>query len=114
MKFKHPISKKQFWIMDVRLRCILCALEAGLKMLLDHELTITSIIRRTHDSTGIHSCGRAVDISIKGLSKAQVYQIEYWLNSTFPYDPKSFKYQTALHHDVGYGDHIHIQVPPIK
>lgn len=58
-----------------------------------------------------HEDGRAVDISIKGFSEEIITGLVDHLNETFPYEGNRL-YKTAIRHDVGQGDHIHIQVAP--
>lgn len=58
-----------------------------------------------------HEDGRAVDISIRGLSDEVIISLIDHLNQTFPYEGNP-KFKTALRHDVGQGDHVHIQVAP--
>lgn len=58
-----------------------------------------------------HEDGRAVDISIRGLSDEVISGLVGHLNETFPYEGNS-RFKTAIRHDVGQGDHIHIQVAP--
>jgi len=58
-----------------------------------------------------HEDGRAVDISIRGLSDEIVSGLVDHLNTAFPYEGNP-KFKTALRHDVGQGDHVHIQVAP--
>ncbi len=58
-----------------------------------------------------HEDGRAADFSIRGLTEAEIAGLVDYLNTRFPYQGSS-KYRTALRHDVGQGDHIHVQVSP--
>lgn len=58
-----------------------------------------------------HEDGRAVDISIRGLSEEVISGLVGHLNGTFPYEGNP-RFKTAIRHDVGQGDHIHIQVAP--
>lgn len=58
-----------------------------------------------------HEDGRAVDISTRGLSDDVIAGLVDHLNRTFPYEGNP-RFRTAIRHDVGQGDHIHIQVAP--
>ncbi len=58
-----------------------------------------------------HEDGRAVDLSIRGLSDEVIAGLVEHLNETFPYQGNP-RLRTAIRHDVGQGDHIHIQVAP--
>ncbi len=57
-----------------------------------------------------HEFWRAADLSIKGIPHEIVSELISYLNEKYPYDEGS-RYKTALRHDVGFGDHVHIQVP---
>jgi len=112
MRFKKEKDRQLFWELDIRLRYILIWLEYGFKLNNLPELKITSTIRKKKlikNESGIHACGRAADISIKGLSEEDIKWIVKSINKKFVYGGK---YNTALRHDVGFGDHIHLQVPP--
>lgn len=114
MKFKHEIDKELFWQIDPRLREIVCRLESFLWQTLDYELTITSTIRIIHDKTGIHACGRAVDIRTRDLSLEMINYIVRWINKEYPYDHKRPKKVSCMYHSVGLGWHFHIQVSERK
>lgn len=52
-----------------------------------------------------HSLGWRVD-------KMQAASLRDWLNSIFVYDPQRSRFQCIVWHDVGSGDHFHLQVHP--
>ncbi|MEW6775926.1 MAG: hypothetical protein AB1405_06515 [Bdellovibrionota bacterium] len=56
-----------------------------------------------------HEFWRAADLSIQGIPDAVISELVSYLNEKYPYD-ESGRYKTALRHDVGFGDHVHIQV----
>lgn len=55
-----------------------------------------------------HEFGRAADIRTHGIPNDTIAQLVDYLNRKYPYDTP--KIQCAIRHDVGGGDHIHIQV----
>ncbi len=64
------------------------------------------------DDPGIHGIFplRAMDVRSRHLSpKAREMVVEY-VNSTWIYDPNRPEKQVCIHHDVGLGEHFHIQV----
>lgn len=81
------------------------------------EIIITSMIRpqiQGHDS-GIHSLGRAIDISDKTIPTETGKTLMDHINSNFPYDIQRPKLDTIIYHTgTGYaGDkaaHYHLQV----
>ena len=63
-----------------------------------------------------HEDGRGVDIRTRGIPRDAVKELVALLNKTHPYAPagtSAARYPTALFHDVGQGEHIHIQVRPL-
>lgn len=86
----------------------------------DRTIRITHIFR-THaeqmaiygsDSvvTSLHELWRAVDISVLGLSEERIADLIGSGNRAFPYDKNRPQLKTFLRHDMGEGDHIHVQV----
>ncbi len=62
-----------------------------------------------------HEFWRAADLSIHGISDSVISDLVAYLNEKYPYDPSTSsgqagRYKTALRHDVGFGDHLHLQV----
>jgi len=71
------------------------------------QAVITSLWRQD----GIHSCFRAADFRTRHIDPFLSEHWETWLNVTFKYYGKG-GCQTALLHDVGLGNHLHLQVGP--
>ena len=56
----------------------------------------------------VHTYWRGVDLSVKHLTAPQVATVEAMVNERFSYGRGK---KVAIHHNVGAGDHIHIQAP---
>jgi len=57
----------------------------------------------------VHQYGRGADIRTHDWERNQVKDALFILN-TIVYDPKRPRKKTAIHHNIGTGEHIHIQV----
>ena len=55
----------------------------------------------------VHQGGRGADISVKGMTNEMINDIVDTMNRI----KYSDKHKTALSHNVGWGNHIHLQVP---
>lgn len=67
-------------------------------------IVITELVRPYDSGLGMsHPEGRAFDMRIWDLSERQIGALVRWIN-------KAFVGVTAIRHDVGLGDHIHVQV----
>ena len=82
-------------------------------------LKITSIISdREHikNQTAVHKTGRGLDISLKGFGDLHKVRLPYLLNKWYSDIAAISKSdgvkRAAIVHDVGYGEHLHIQVKP--
>ena len=76
------------------------------------NLVITSIIRdKSANDTGIHMLGRAVDISLGGISKKIAQEVADIINALYPYGKG--KSTVIIHTGNGYkgdcAEHIHLQ-----
>lgn len=77
------------------------------------EVIITSIIRpvdKLKGETGIHSLGRAIDISLETIPSTIAKIAVDWLNNKYIYSVLRNEHESAIIHDIGYGNHIHLQV----
>ena len=63
---------------------------------------------------GVHSAEpcRGIDIRSWIYTPAKLEEIETKINSRFLYDPERIEMQCCIIHDVGKGQHIHLQVHP--
>ncbi|MEW6777857.1 MAG: hypothetical protein AB1405_16280 [Bdellovibrionota bacterium] len=55
-----------------------------------------------------HEFGRAADIRTDGIPGNVIDELVEYLNRKYPYDNPNLK--CAIRHDVGGGDHVHVQV----
>jgi len=78
-------------------------------LLTGKPMVITSLYRSGRGSP--HNYGRGGDGRIHDIPNPQRNWWEEWLNETFTYHGK-LGCKTALIHDVGKGNHIHLQVGP--
>lgn len=78
-----------------------------------HTPVVTSLFREpVEGESGVHGTVplRAVDLSVSGLTEAQVSQFEADCNKAWIYDPERPEMRVCIRHDVGRGDHFHLQV----
>ena len=73
-------------------------------------MVITSMLREGDD--GVHGYWRAVDIRVHNFREGEADELTSWINKVFRYNAGTKP--TALHHDSGKGDHIHLQVTHSK
>ncbi|MCB0221349.1 MAG: hypothetical protein KDH09_16755, partial [Chrysiogenetes bacterium] len=61
-----------------------------------------------------HEFGRAADIRTHGIPEKVIAELVTYINHKYPYDPSTGSGQAhrkcAIRHNVGGGDHLHIQV----
>lgn len=75
----------------------------------------TSSDGRKYDETpwkSPHQFGNSIDIRSHVFTKKEIYDIENYLNSK--YDNTNYHKWTAKNHNVGLGDHFHIQYLKVK
>ena len=84
-----------------------------LKSLGVNDIVITSIIRPKTKDSGVHECGRAIDIRADFQFGAGEKAMDY-INSVYKYDKDRNWLRTAIFHKTkaagDYGDHFHLQV----
>lgn len=107
--------KSEFWLIDPRLRQILCDMEV---LAWPEPMTITCIIRTEEENraekakTLIHVVKRAADVRI--FSKDTNERIATIINQMYVYDPKRPDLKTVYVHKVDGGEvHNHVQVRSI-
>lgn len=79
------------------------------------EMHITSIIRPMKNDSGVHACGRGIDVSVKNIDKEILPVAREYINQKYQYDSARPRKETmVIHVGSGYeGDkavHIHLQV----
>lgn len=107
--------KSEFWLIDPRLRQILCDMEV---LAWPEPMTITSIIRSEAEnkaagaSSDIHVFRRAADVRL--FSPETTENVVRTISQMYVYDPKRPNFKTAFVHKVpGGAEHIHVQVRSI-
>jgi len=113
--FKYP-RLKQEWITLLRLNPKLVFIVLYLADRVQ-EITITEIFRTekmqrvyypdNKTSESVHQYWRGVDGRMKGYNNEKHNNAIAEINSTFPYGKK--RIQTALIHNIGKGNHWHLQ-----
>jgi len=63
--------------------------------------------------TSVHELGRGADIRTLDWPRNFIRPFVDMINSRFPYDPARPRLYTALFHDIGAGEHIHLQVAAV-
>lgn len=118
MNFKDIIRhKKEFWDLSPTLRLILCDLECWGKTR-GEDITITELIRTDSEQQELFETGKSARISVHQFGRGADVRlfknnnlnllVEGYLNEKYPYGKGTIK--TALIHDVGAGNHLHLQV----
>lgn len=84
-----------------------------IELLLDvpYDFTITEGWR---EGSGVHSAEpcRGIDLRSWEYTSHELKKIESYINSDWVYDPERPEMKCCIIHDVGKGDHIHLQVHP--
>jgi len=108
IQFKEHILSSQFdsLLLDSRLKFIIYALAGFIANEFGKPLVITSIFRP--GDKGVHGYWRGIDIRTYYYLAEEITEILEFINKTLPYGYGAYK--TALYHNTGQGDHIHIQV----
>lgn len=84
----------------------------------DLPLKITNILKKFPESiSNTHPEGRAFDISLKGWSELNIIDCKVYLEEKClhlaPISLRTGKHRLVLRHNIGLGDHLHIQVKRI-
>lgn len=126
LAFKSDNEKEEFPKIAPHLRAILWELAWFCKRNFDQQICVTELLRTQSEQDAIyannqkyqikpwksvHQFGRGADIrTYNCFSLEEIQKILQFLNSNWVYDPQRPHLKTAIHHDVGSGAHIHIQV----
>ncbi len=92
------------------LTLIILAMTTMMAMKYNVILVITSLFRQ--GDKGVHGYWRGADVRTVNLKTSEVQAIVDWVNGLLIYDPDRPKMKIAIEHDVGRGNHIHLQVYP--
>lgn len=76
---------------------------------------VTSVFEEIFErSTETHKEGRAVDVSVKGFGPKDIGDCIDYLNKNVghlgAYSSSDNKQRVAIYHNVGFGNHLHLQV----
>ncbi len=123
MKFKNIWIEKQLPKIDERLKAMLFFLDYYVTQRYNKEIMITELIRTQAEQdiiykddpkykkgpkwASVHQYGRGADLRVSEFTLDEIKDILDLLNK-IPYGDG--RHKTALIHNVGFGDHIHIQV----
>lgn len=126
MIFKNDEITGYWKRVDWRIRVILSFLDLFCKQKYGREITVTELIRlrpqqimiyqdtpkykgkpHTEIPHSVHEYGRGADVRTHGFTKEQINEMLELLNK-LPYGDST--HDTAIYHDIGTGEHIHIQV----
>jgi len=111
MRFKISRLKEEFWQLESKLRKILCDLDHFCIEKFGRDIMLTSLIRKDNPNS-VHFYCRGADVRSKDFSPDRVKLVLEYINSKYPYGKKNLK--TMIQHNVGQGEHFHIQVSEVK
>lgn len=126
MKYKDELIESYWKRVDERIRTILSFVDLFTQAKFGKEITVTELMRLrihqiviykrlpkykdVHESEiphSVHEYGRGADFRTTNFEEEEIAEILELLNK-IPYGKG--KYLTAIRHDIGTGDHIHLQV----
>ena len=112
IRFKTPDLEIEFndSKLSGRVRVMLLALDGFMWWKFNRGIMITSLFRS--GDTGVHGRWRGADIRTKDWSALEAKTAEAWINKYFKYDPERPGLPSALYHNVGKGEHLHLQSMP--
>lgn len=109
IRFKEDTGYEHFQELNPKLREIVLDLASFCSFHFNKDIIVTSLFR-LEDKKSVHAYGRGADIRSLDFSAEEIAQIDTYLNTTYIYDPKRPNKLTCLYHNVGQGDHLHLQV----
>ena len=117
--FKRPALEEQFYShegMDARLRGMILELAGFVSRTAGKNLVVTEVRRTPERQREIYGCLKpsrhldspcgAVDLRSRGFTAEEILEQQNWIE--YWYGDWGIRF---IHHDVGRGEHIHIQVP---
>lgn len=123
IKFRNEQDKAEFDYIDDRLVFIIYAFDGYISANFpEYSITVTHILRTQEEQdriygnnpeyqkkkwTSVHQVGRGIDVSTAGWQRKDIDTILEFLNIAH-YGKGTLR--TTIFHDVGRGEHIHIQV----
>jgi len=126
IQFKENNLKEEFEKIDKRLQFIIYALAGFIYSNFGKSIVLTELFRTQEQQDkyysnnpayllnpwkSVHQYGRGADISAKYLTPEELTSISKFINSIVKYSSFNEK-DTLITHDIGFGNHIHIQTDP--
>jgi hypothetical protein len=105
MLFDNHHLEPQFELIQPNLRAVLLELDWFTWRKFNKEITITSLLR----DDGIHACARGGDVRSYTFTPSEQNAILVHVNGNYVYDPNRPEYNVIILHDVGQGEHFHLQ-----
>jgi len=109
IRFKEDTDHEHFQELNPKLRGIVLDLATYCSFHFNRDIMVTSLFR-LENKKSVHAYGRGADIRSLDFNAEEIAQIERYLNTTYIYDPSRPNKLTCLYHNVGFGDHFHLQV----
>jgi hypothetical protein len=118
IQFKHPKYEREFLSDAVRsdLRALVVAMASWVEGKRGVDIIVTAVLPEpgVERASKSHAEGRAVDIRVTDWPSGFGEDVALWVNSRFStgvIKPTGDPMQVAVLHDVGFGNHVHLQVP---
>lgn len=109
IRFKEDTDYEHFQELNPKLRGIVLDLASFCNYHFNKDIMVTSLFR-LEDKRSVHAYGRGADIRSLDFTAEEIVKIKRYLNTTYIYDPQRPKKVTCLYHNVGLGNHLHLQV----
>jgi len=120
MKFKHEKDKMFFSLLHPAIIMIYADLFLYAKEKHNLDLVITQTISTPEEDKALgrvsdaHRTARAIDVSVKGMDKTQIYDLCNYINTRWVYKKYHYMsnngaYRLAYYH-VGSAPHIHLAI----
>ena len=110
----EEIQSISLWLLIILADVVMWAMERKL------PINVTSLMRELNDGiseSSTHQEGRALDISVRGWTLAQITELAEYINKKYSrigaISAKTGLPNTCFYHNNGNGWHFHIQVRPI-
>ena len=136
---KTTILRDEFRRMDDRLQVLALSIAGFSDLHFNKNIVITEIFRTKEQQLSyypgqkyrpsVHQYGRGIDFGIRtygageldsdhggarlphpGFTEQEIELLDEWYSRVVQYDDERPDYDSIVHHNVGLGDHLHIQV----
>lgn len=119
MNFKHDIDKTRIFYTHPLVLIIAaqmnwyCA-QKGIPFTVTSSMTTLEEDNKVNRKHATHREGRAIDVSVKGWKRVHIKEFVKFFNEKY-YNMAAFSASKqrptlVIHHDVGHGEHLHIQI----